>query len=266
MEFLKLVRRRSFLSEVVYAVLNIGLAVVLLLVIRYTGSVPLAIGLMLLSKWRALAVRPRFWFANIRANLVDVIVGIGVVAHLSVLNVAPIADANKLIIMAVVTLLYIVWLLVIKPRSSRLFVKVQAGVAVLVGVSALFTVSADWPASLVVLSMWLIGYTTAYHVLNSYDDETHTLFISLVWGLVMAELGWVAYHWVIAYELPFVSNILVPQIAIIALLLNFVVMKAYSSYAEHSRIRTNDVLLPVLFSVAVTIVLLLARNDIPTLL
>ena len=39
MEFLKLVRRRSFVSEVVYAVLNIGMAIALLAVVRYTEAV-----------------------------------------------------------------------------------------------------------------------------------------------------------------------------------------------------------------------------------
>ena len=42
MEFLKLVRRRSFVSEVVYMILNIALAIALLAVIRYTDSIPFA--------------------------------------------------------------------------------------------------------------------------------------------------------------------------------------------------------------------------------
>ncbi|HRQ87109.1 MAG TPA: hypothetical protein PLY16_03280, partial [Candidatus Saccharibacteria bacterium] len=154
MEFLKLVRRRSFLSEILYAGLNIALAVAILLVIRYTDSVVMAMGLMLLSKWRTLAVRPRYWLANIRANLVDVIVGISIVAHLVAINGAPMLDSDKLIIMAITTILYIVWLLVIKPRSSRAFIAIQSGVAVLLGVSALFVVSAGWPVSIVVLLMW----------------------------------------------------------------------------------------------------------------
>jgi hypothetical protein len=82
MEFLKLVRKRSFLSEAVYTVLNIALAVAVVIVIRYTGSIGFAIGLVVLSKWRVFAVRPRFWWANLRSNLVDFIVSISFVLHL----------------------------------------------------------------------------------------------------------------------------------------------------------------------------------------
>lgn len=266
MEFLKLVRKRSFLSEILYAALNIALAIAILLVVRYTGSVFLAIGLMLLSKWRTLAVRPRYWLANIRANLVDVIVGISVVAHLMVINGATMLDSHKLILMTAITALYIIWLLAIKPRSNRAFIAVQAGVSVLFGVSALFVVSAGWPASVVVLLMWVIGYTSAYHVLNAYDKETHALFLSLVWGLVMAEFGWIAYHWVIAYELPFIDNLLIPQAAIFATLVSFTAYKIYDSFMKHERIRSSDVILPILFSVAIIIVMLALFNSIPTVL
>jgi hypothetical protein len=82
MEFLKLVRRRSFLSEAIYMILNICLAIALLIVIRYTESIPLAFLLVIMSKWRVLAVRPRYWFANLRSNMIDFIVSISVVLHL----------------------------------------------------------------------------------------------------------------------------------------------------------------------------------------
>ena len=131
MEFLKLVRRRSFLSEVVYTVLNIALAIALVLVIRYTASIPLALGLVLISKWRVLAVRARYWFVNIRSNLVDIIVSISVVLHLYIINdTSTLADSTKLIVLGLVTVLYILWLLLLKPRSKRSYVAAQAGVAV----------------------------------------------------------------------------------------------------------------------------------------
>ena len=57
MEFLKNVRRRSFLSEVVYIALNIGLAIAVVLIIRATESPWPAVGLVFLSKWRVLAVK-----------------------------------------------------------------------------------------------------------------------------------------------------------------------------------------------------------------
>ncbi len=264
MELLKLVRRRSFVSEFVYLVLNIGFAVAVTLVVYYTQSIVLAVALVMLSKWRVFAVRPRYWWANLQSNLIDFIVSISVVLHLYTINSTAIAEPYKLLVMACVTIAYIAWLLFIKPRSSRRMVAVQAGVAVALGVSALFTVLYDWPASFIVLGMWLIGYTSARHVLSSYDDETYGLFLGLAWGVVYAEIGWVAYHWSVAYSLPFISSLQLPQVAIIATLLGFLAIKAYDSFYHHSKIRSVDVMLPLLFTVSAILVLLLFFNRVGT--
>lgn len=264
MEFLKLVRRRSFLSEAVYMVLNIALAIALLVVIRYTESIALALALVALSKWRVLAVRPRYWFANMRSNLIDFIVSVSVVLHMYTINAANFNENNKLILLAILTLLYIAWLLFLKPRSRRSFMAAQAGVAVLSGVTALFTISFAWPATIVVLGMWLIGYSAARHVLGTYDDETHALFISLGWGVIFAEIGWVAYHWTIAYSLPFINSLLLPQVAIISVLVSFVAYKAYDSFYHHQKIRTNDIILPLLFTLSVIAVLVFVFNRVGT--
>jgi hypothetical protein len=264
MEFLKLVRRRSFLSEVIYTVLNIALAVALLAVIRYTESIPFALALVLVSKWRVFAVRPRYWFANLRSNLVDFIVSVSVVIHLYTIDQSALGDNRKLVVMGILTLLYIAWLLFHKPRSRRSLVAAQAGVAILLGVSALFTVSYNWPVSLVVVGMWLIGYSAARHVLSTYDEETHGLFIALGWGTALAEIGWVGYHWAIAYGLPIISSLLLPQVAIISVLVSFVAYKAYDSFYHNQKIRTNDIILPLLFTISVIAVLIFVFNRVGT--
>lgn len=264
MDFLKLVRKRSFLSEAIYTVLNIALAIAVVMVIRYTDSVVFAIGLVVLSKWRVFAVRPRFWWANLRSNMVDFIVSISFVIHMYVVNSAAIDDPRKLLLLGILTLLYIVWLLVIKPRSKRAFVAIQAGVAVLLGTSALFSISFDWPVSLVVLAMWLIGYTAARHTLSSFDEETHGLFLSLTWGVMMAEIGWVAYHWTIAYNLPLTTSLHIPQITIITTLLSFLAYKVYDSFYKNAKIRMIDIILPLLFTVSVIVVLLTIFNRVGT--
>lgn len=264
MEFLKLVRRRSFVSEVVYTVLNIAFAVALVVVIRSTESIPLALGLVLISKWRVLAVRVRYWFVNIRSNLVDIIVSVSVVLHLYLINDANIQDLTKLLLMGIVTLLYIGWLLVIKPRSKRSYIAVQAGIAIFLGTAALFAFSFSWPVSAVVVGMWVIGYSAAMHVLNSYDDETHGLFLSLVWSVVFVQIGWVAYHWTIAYSLPVVTGLLIPQVSIIALLVAFLAYKSYDSFYHHQKIRTNDIILPLLFTLSVLALLVFVFNRVGT--
>ena len=177
MEFLKLVRKRSFLSELIYTVLNIALAVGVLLIVRYTEAI---------------------------------------------------------------------WL------------------AIFLGMSALFMISYNWPVSIVVLGAWLIGYSAARHILSTYDDETHGLFMGLVWGLVTAEIAWVAYHWAIAYPLPIVPALMLPQAALLVTLVSFLAYKVYDSFYHHAKVRMSDVLLPLLFTISVIIVLLIVFNRVGT--
>lgn len=254
MEFLKLTKRRSFLSELIYILLNIALAVAILGVVWAVDSPIAAFALVLLSKWRVLAVRPRYWFANIQANLVDIIVSLSFVILLYAANGAVIAQS-------VLTLLYIVWLLFIKPRSKRTFVALQAGIMVFLGVTALMTVSYDWISPFVVLAMWLIGFSAARHVLISHE-EPHVSFYSLLWGFFVAELGWLFYHWTFAYELPDVGNIKLVQAAIIITALSFLAERVYGSYAKHGSVRSSDVILPALLSVSVVLVLILFFNKL----
>jgi len=256
MELLKFVRKRSFLSEFVYTILNIALAVAVLLIVRYTEAVWFAIVLVVLSKWRVFAVRPRFWWANLRSNMVDFIVSVSIVLHLYTINTSALGEKTKLLLMIILTLLYIGWLLFIKPRSKRGYMVIQAGTAVFLGMSALFTISYMWPVSAVVALAWLIGYSAARHVLSAYDDETHGLFLGLTWGFVTAEISWVAYHWAIAYPLPIVPVLMLPQIALIITLVSFLAYKVYDSFYHHAKVRMSDVLLPLLFTLGIVVVLL----------
>jgi len=256
MEFLKLSKRRSLLSELIYIVLNVALAVGLLVIVWAIASPYAAFALVLLSKWRVFAVRPRYWFANLQANMVDVIVGVSVVVLLYAAN-------GALVMQILLTLMYIAWLLVIKPRSKRAFVAIQAGAAIFLGVSALVQVSYDWFSSLVVVMMWIIGYSAARHVLGSYE-EAHISFYSLVWGLIFAEIGWLTYHWTFAYGLPGVGDIQLSQAALIALGVSFIAERIYASYIKHGAVRSSDVTLPVLLSVSVIVILLIFFNTLNT--
>lgn len=263
MEFLKSVRRRrSLVSELVYIGLNVGLAVGVALVVYFTGSVWMAITLVALSKWRVFAVRPRYWWVNFQSNIVDFMVSAGITVHLTLVNEAALATSFKLLLMGVMTLVFIFWLLYLKPRSSRAMVAAQAGSAILVASSALFAVSYSWPASVVVIVMWLIGYSAARHTLSSYDNETNGLFLSLAWGLVFAEIGWILYHWTVAYSLPVFTSVQLPQASIILILLSFVVYKAYDSFYHNEKVKSNDILLPLLLTLSSIAILLLVFNRV----
>jgi hypothetical protein len=254
MEFLKSSKRRSVLSELVYIVLNVALAVAVLGVVLAIESPLPAFALVLLSKWRVLAVRPRYWFANIQANLVDIIVSLSMVVLLY-------AASGAFFVQLLLTALYIVWLLYIKPRSKRVFVAIQAGTAVFLGVTALMSVSYGWMSSLVVVLMWLIGYSSARHILGSYE-EIHATFYSLVWALLIAELGWLMYHWTFAYALPGVGDIKLSQTAIVVLAISFLAERIYGSYTHHGAVRSSDVVMPALLSVSLVVLLLVFFNTI----
>ena len=264
MQFLKLVRRRSFLSELTYTALNIALAIGVALIVCYTESTGLAILLVLISKWRVLAVRPRYWWANVRSNMVDFIVGASIAVHINTVNLASLGDATKLWLIIALTVAYIVWLLFIKPRSKRSYVVAQSSIATFLGMSALFIVAYNWPLSIVVVLAWLIGSSASYHILSAYDNETQGFLLSLFVGVFFAELSWVAYHWAIAYPLPFFPALMVPQVAIITTLIGFLAYKTYDSFYHHSKIRLSDILLPLLLTVSVLLVLLVLFNRVGT--
>ena len=257
---MKTMKRKSFLNEAVYVTLNIGMAIVLMLVVRLTNSLWLAFTLVLIGKWRLFAVRPRFWIAHIQANLVSIIVSVSFVVFLYVANSSNIAVNQSLTIQIVLVMLDIIWLLFLKSQSKRVYVVAQAGVALAAGMSALFMVSYGWIATPVVLLSWLIGYATAKHVLGSYDEESHTELLSLAWGLMVAEISWLAYHWAIAYRLPITTSFMLPQVSIVSICFAFLAYKSYDSYYHHQKIRFNDILLPLIFTISIVAVLLIFFN------
>ncbi|NTW61801.1 hypothetical protein HGB25_00070 [Candidatus Saccharibacteria bacterium] len=262
MEFLKTIKRRSFINEVVYIALNIGLAIGLMLIIQTTGSLWLAFAFVAVSLWRLFAVRPRFWFAHVQSNMVNIIVSFSFVILLYSANSANVGDAQVLALRSFLTILYICWLIFLKPLSKRSYIVGQAAVALFVGVTALYTLTYSWDSSFTVLAAWLIGYSTSSHILGSYDDESHADLLSLSWGLVFAEISWLAFHWTVAYRMPIIKNLLIPQVSIIALCAGFIAYKSYDSYYHHQKVRLNDVLLPVIFSLGIVLVLVLFFNGV----
>jgi hypothetical protein len=246
MDLLKAHKRRSRLSESAYVALNIGLAATLFIVVLAVQSPWLAFAVVLLSKWRILAVRPRFWFANILANMVDIIVGLSIVVLLY-------GASGSVWLQAIIALAYVGWLLFIKPRSKRVFVAYQAGFAVFLGITALSMVSFSWNIFFFVMAMWFIGYIASRHVLGSYEEPLTTTY-SLVTGFIAAEMGWIGFHWLMAYPLPGFGTIQFSQLALFTTLFCLIAERGYSSYHKHGTVRRADILLPVLLTLSIIIV------------
>ena len=173
------------------------LPVLLLILVRAELPLQLGLALILLSKWRMFAVKPRYWLANIRANAVDLIAGISFLLFMSNSHLFTSTDAVGAwqVIWAAA---YGVWLIFIKPGAGVLYVSLQAAIAQATGLMALFLVWSDAPIFALVGMSWFICYASARHFFTSFD-ESLTNFLSYVWGYFAAALVWILSHWLLFY-------------------------------------------------------------------
>lgn len=170
-------------------VLMLPLAV-LVLVRLQGGFVGIALGLVLLSKWRMLAVRPRFWPAIVRANSVDIMIGLSMVLFM--------ANAQNGLLQLLLAGLYAVWLLVIKPASDTFMVAAQAMIGQLCGLMALFLVWSGAPLYGLIVLAGVICYVSAHHFFDSFD-EPYAKLLSYLWAYFGAALVWILGHWLLLY-------------------------------------------------------------------
>lgn len=155
------------------------------------GFIQLALSVVILSKWRMFAVRPRFWPANIRANSVDLLVGIPIVLFM--------AHSGSMALQLLWATLYAIWLILIKPKTSIFMVSLQAFVGQLSGLMALYLVWAGGPLWGLVLTTGLICYLAARHFFESFD-EPYSRLLAYVWGYFGAALAWLLGHWLLFYS------------------------------------------------------------------
>lgn len=250
MEFLKASRRKSLFSELLHIVLNIVLAAALFGLVA-TGSVALAFVLILVSKWRILAVRMRYWWANILANIVDLTVSMSAVI---LLYLAGTSEVNGLTLQISVAVLYALWLTIVKPRSASQWIVAQAGVGLVVGSWAAFAVSYLVPVSVVVIAMYIIAYGAARHVLVSREEDQPSL-LAMVFGLFIAEIAWVVYHWTVAYGADDLGDFKLPQATVIVGLVGFLIYRLYVLHTEGKSLRSVEVIVPSVFVAAAVCVL-----------
>ena len=137
----KIKSKQTPLAEAMYYLLNIMLVVISVVSIVVSGSPAVAVLLMLASKWRVFAVRPRYWLANIQSNLVDTIVGLGLVLLIYIAGNGVVGVSDGFALQVLLGVLYAVWLLIVKPRSSDKWVYAQALIAIIVGTMALYAFS-----------------------------------------------------------------------------------------------------------------------------
>ncbi|MDL2342205.1 MAG: hypothetical protein QFB87_03965 [Patescibacteria group bacterium] len=177
-------------AHILHLLLLVTLPAVVFVLVRLQ-FVQLALIMVILSKWRMFAVRPRFWTANIRANAIDIIVGLSIVLFMS-------HSATSVVAQLIWAVLYGVWLIVIKPRSSLLFTSLQAAIGQLCGLMALYLTWAAGPLVGIVFVTGLICFLAARHFFDSFN-EPYARLLSYLWGYFGAALAWLMGHWLLFY-------------------------------------------------------------------
>ena len=200
--------------HVVYMVL-LPLLVLSLVRSGFTGA---ALVVIVLSKWRMFAVKPRYWLANVRANSVDMIVGFSVVIFMS--------QSEVLMTSFIWSGIYSFWLIFIKPKSTPLMISVQALIAQGFGLVAVFNNFSTWNPVYLVLFAWVICFCASKHLLMAFEEELNRPLAHL-WAIFSAEIALILSHWHIAY-----ANT-IPQIALVLSVIGYVLALGY--YLQKTR-------------------------------
>lgn len=203
----------------------------------------LAYALVILSKWRIFAVRPRFWPANIRANSIDLMVGLSIVVF--------IVNSGSFITQAAWMILYAVWLLAIKPGKTVPMITLQAFIGQLASLSALYFVWADGPVWGLTFLTGLFCYLAARHFLDTFD-EPYVKMLAYIWGYFGAALAWLLSHWLLYYGS-------VAQITLLLSTLGYGTAVIY--YLDHNDRLSRGVRRQFIFIMVAIVVVVLAFSD-----
>ena len=176
-------------SHLLYLGFNLLLPVLAYVLVRI-DFVAIAVFLILLSKWRMFAVRPRYWIANLIGNGVDIMVAVSLVLFM--------ASTTVVWWQLFWTLLYGGWLLWLKPRYDVLSVSGQAMVGQLLGLGLLYLKFGDSSIVGLIAGTWLVTYLSARHYLTSFE-EPHSALLAHIWAYFSASLAFILAHWLLFY-------------------------------------------------------------------
>ena len=243
-------KSRNIASNMVHVFMNILLGVGAVLITILSNSPLLGLILVLTSKWRVFAVRPRYLWLNIKSNLVDFIVGISVV-------LLTFSAGNSILpVHIILAAFYCIWLLFLKPMSSEKATLIQSLIAVFFGITTSVIITSNLDASVLIILSFLIGYAASRHVLVQSDDKDYSL-TTLICGLVFAETAWLCYSWNIIYTFG-ETGINIPQLTIILTIFAFAYNYARQTIIKKQQdYRFKDIALPVIFSAVIILAIVI---------
>jgi len=247
-EIIRTANKKDVVTSVLHIVFNLSVAALSLVLLLLFPDTPWpAIALVVVSKWRIFAVKPRFWVPNLLSNLTDFVLCTGLVTLMWLaVGVLPLQIA--------LTVLYGAWLIFLKPMTKPLPVLLQASLSQFIGFVALFSVAGYLPLPILVILAFTIGFAVARHILMLHEEKQYTL-LALIWGVLVCQISFVAYHWIVAYTYGPVG---IPQIAIIITILGFLAERYYTSFRKNDgQVKQDDVVVPTLFGITLLLVLLI---------
>ncbi|MCL2037917.1 hypothetical protein FWG95_02855 [Candidatus Saccharibacteria bacterium] len=249
-EWIRLARKRGLWADVLHAVFNLLFATLVVATVMFFPDTPWpALLLVLLSKWRVLAVRPRYWWNNILSSLPDLVMGLGMVVLMWQAGVLGSAVAMMAWPMQIVLgAFYAFWLIWLKPQHKHKLILVQSGVSQFVGLMAIFGVAYLLPLWAVVGLAFIVSFAAARQILGLHEEKDQTL-LALIWGLAVSQLAFAAWHWTVAYQIT--PLLRVPQMAIVIAVLSFVAERAYAGWHNDHKIQWHEVQVSVIFAIAV---------------
>ncbi len=188
-ELISKVRPASGFAHFTHIALRVLLPALAFILVRIDFG-QLALALVLLSKWRMFAVRPRHWPAIVRANAVDMVAGASFVLAMDY------ADAQFWQLLWAVA--YVGWLAYLKPRSTSFYVGLQAIISQTLGLSVAALLLANAHTGWIVLATWLICYVSARHFMSAFDEPLARP-IAEAWAFFAAAFMLVMSRWMLFY-------------------------------------------------------------------
>lgn len=239
---LRKLKPASGVSHFLHLVLLLALPVLVFILVRLNFSVP-ALIVIVLSKWRMFAVRPRFWAANIRANAVDLMVGLSAVLFMT--------HYDSILIEVLWAALYAIWLIAVKPGTSVAGVTAQACIGQLAALSALYLTWADGPVWALTLLTGLFCFLAARHFLDAFD-EPYARMLAYTWGYFGAALAWLTSHWLLYYGVVALPTLLLST-------LGYGMAVLY--YLDHTDRLSQGIRRQFIFVMVAIVIIILAFSD-----
>ena len=152
--------------------------------------------------------------------------------------------------------IYAIWLIIIKPRSTESAANLQSFIAIFLGTIATVLMTASANSIYMALGGFIIGYAGARHILVQGEDKDYNNII-LAGAIISAEIFWLCHSWLIVYSFAD-TGIIIPQLSIIMAIVAFIFGYTYKSItANEGKLKWSEVGTPTAFAIITIVVIVL---------